>query len=92
MADGHRKQHQQPEHKNWRPCFRQQIQLNIARGRLSPLSTDERWYDLLVILDDATSEIYYAQLVEEESTLTVIGELMRCKLFSECLRSKGLPG
>src|SRR5881396_3843178 len=41
---------------------------------------DERWYDLLVILDDATSEIYYAQLVEEESTLTVIGELMRCKL------------
>src|SRR6185295_8142473 len=27
---------------------------------------DERWYDLIVILDDATSEIYYAQLVEEE--------------------------
>ena len=24
--------------------------------------------DLIVILDDATSEIYYAQLVEEEST------------------------
>ena len=45
-----------------------------------------------MILDDSTSEIYYAQLVEEESTLTVIGELMRCKLFSECLRSKGLPG
>ncbi len=29
-------------------------------------------YDLLVILDDATSEIYYAQLVEEESTRTVM--------------------
>ena len=28
---------------------------------------DERWYDLLVILDDATSEIYYAQLVEERN-------------------------
>ena len=27
---------------------------------------DERWYDLIVILDDATSEIYYAQLTEEE--------------------------
>ena len=27
---------------------------------------DERWHDFLVILDDATSEIYYAQLVEEE--------------------------
>jgi len=25
---------------------------------------DERWYDLIVILDDATSEIYYARLVE----------------------------
>ncbi len=24
---------------------------------------DERWYDLIVILDDATSEIYYAQLL-----------------------------
>src|ERR671913_1468471 len=33
---------------------------------------DERWYDLLVIMDDATSEIYYAQLVEEESTRTVL--------------------
>jgi transposase len=33
---------------------------------------DERWYDLIVILDDATSEIYYAQLVEEESTETVM--------------------
>ena len=32
---------------------------------------DERWYDLIVILDDATSEIYYAQLVEEESRATV---------------------
>jgi transposase len=33
---------------------------------------DDRWYDLLVILDDASSEIYYAQLVEEESTMTVL--------------------
>ena len=33
---------------------------------------DDRWYDLLVIMDDATSEVYYAQLVEEESTATVM--------------------
>ncbi len=33
---------------------------------------DERWYDLIVILDDATSEIYYAQLVEAESTRSVM--------------------
>jgi transposase len=36
---------------------------------------DERWYDRIVILDDATSEIYYAQLVEEESTVTVMAAL-----------------
>ena len=45
---------------------------------------DERWYDLLVILDDATSEIYYAQLVEEESTLTVMAALQ------EVIERKGL--
>ena len=33
---------------------------------------DQRWHDLIVILDDATGEIYYAQLVEEESTRTVM--------------------
>jgi transposase len=33
---------------------------------------DDRWFDLIVILDDATSEIYYAQLVEHESTRTVM--------------------
>jgi hypothetical protein len=32
---------------------------------------DDRWFDLIVILDDATSEVYYAQLVDEESTTTV---------------------
>jgi transposase len=45
---------------------------------------EERWYDLLVILDDATSEIYYAQLVEEESTLTVLVALQ------EVIQRKGL--
>jgi hypothetical protein len=45
---------------------------------------DERWYDLIVILDDATSEIYYAQLTEEESTLTVMSGL------KEVIESKGV--
>jgi transposase len=52
---------------------------------------DERWYDLIVILDDATSEIYYAQLVEEESTFTVMAGLKEvvesrgvfCTLYSD---------
>jgi transposase len=52
---------------------------------------DERWYDLLVIMDDATSEIYYAQLVEQESTRTVLTGLravieqkgLFCALYSD---------
>ncbi len=52
---------------------------------------DERWYDLIVILDDATSEIYYAQLVEEESTVPVMAALrdvmerkgLFCALYSD---------
>ena len=52
---------------------------------------DERWYDLVVILDDATSEIYYAQLVEEEATRTVMAALWEvvetqglfCALYSD---------
>jgi transposase len=45
---------------------------------------DHRWYDLLVVMDDATSEIYYAQLVAEESTRTVMTALR------EVLETKGL--
>lgn len=52
---------------------------------------DERWHDLVVILDDATSRIYYAQLVEEESTRTVLSALREvvaeqglfCALYSD---------
>jgi len=52
---------------------------------------DHRWYDLIVIMDDATSEVYYAQLVEEESTRTVMTGLrtvieeqgLFCSLYSD---------
>jgi len=52
---------------------------------------DDRWYDLLVIMDDATSTVYYAQLVEEESTGTVMAGLRSvieqqgvfCALYSD---------
>jgi hypothetical protein len=53
---------------------------------------DERWYDLIVILDDATSEIYYAQLVEEESTLTVMAALQEVIAQRPVLRSVQRPG
>jgi len=52
---------------------------------------DERWYDLIEVLDDATNETYYAQLVEEESTRTVMTALREvierkgrfCALYSD---------
>jgi transposase len=52
---------------------------------------DERYYELIVVLDDATSEIYYAQLVEAESTRTVMAALREvvetrglfCSLYSD---------
>jgi len=45
---------------------------------------DGRYYDLIVFLDDATSEIYYAQLVEQEGTRTVMAAL------NEVIGRKGL--
>jgi transposase len=52
---------------------------------------DERYDELIVIMDDATSEIYYAQLVEAESTRSVMVALREvietrglfCSLYSD---------
>ncbi len=52
---------------------------------------DDRWHDLIVVMDDATNEVYYAQLVEEESTRTVMAALRQvieergvfCALYSD---------
>jgi len=52
---------------------------------------DQRWYGLIEVVDDATSETYYAQLVEEESTRTVMAALREvverkgrfCALYSD---------
>jgi transposase len=52
---------------------------------------DDRRCDLIVVLDDATNEVYYGQLVEEESTRTVMVALRQvierrglfCALYSD---------
>lgn len=52
---------------------------------------DDRYYELLVVMDDATSQIYYAQLVEAESTHSVMAALREvvetqgvfCSLYSD---------
>ena len=52
---------------------------------------DGRHYDLITIMDDASSEIYYAQLVEEEGTRTLMAAVREvierqgvfCALYSD---------
>lgn len=52
---------------------------------------DDRWHDLIVLLDDATGEIYYAQLVTAESTSTIMTAIRQviekegvfCSLYSD---------
>lgn len=51
----------------------------------------EQYHDLILVLDDASSEMYYAQLVEEESTATMMAALREvveqrglfCALYSD---------
>ena len=51
---------------------------------------DERKHDLIVILDDATSDIYYAQLAPEETTFTVMAGL-RAVIEQKGLSVRSIP-
>ena len=78
------KRHKRGPHRRRRPRRPLPGMLLHIDGSKHQWLNDERWHDLIVILDDATSEIYYAQLVEEESTRTVMAGLR------EGIESKGL--
>ena len=78
------KRHKRGPHRRRRPRRAMPGMLLHIDGSKHRWLNDERWYDLIVILDDATSEIYYAQLVEEESTRTVMAGLR------EVIETKGL--
>jgi transposase len=75
-------------HRKRRPLPGMLLHLDGSRHRWFQ---DDRWYDLIEVLDDATSETYYAQLVEEESTRTVMAALKEvvekkgrfCALYSD---------
>ena len=69
------KRHKRGPHRRRRPRRPMPGMLLHIDGSKHRWLNDDRWYDLIVILDDATSEIYYAQLVEEESTRTVMAGL-----------------
>jgi hypothetical protein len=78
------KRHKRGPHRRRRPRRPLPGMLLHIDGSKHRWLNDDRWYDLIVILDDATSEIYYAQLVEEESTRTVMAGLR------EVIESRGL--
>src|ERR1700691_4201131 len=85
------KRHERGPHRQRRPRRPLPGMLLHIDGSKHQWFNDDRWYDLIVILDDATSEIYYAQMVEEESTRTVMAGLREvietqglfCALYSD---------
>jgi transposase len=72
-----------------RPLTGMMLHVDGSRHRWIPGL--EGYQDMVVIFDDATSEVYDVQLVEEESTVTVMGALKRviekrglfCSLYSD---------
>src|SRR5438445_12823471 len=78
------KRHKRGPHRRRRPRRPMPGMLLHIDGSKHQWLNDDRWHDLIVILDDATSTIYYAQLVEEESTRTVMAALR------EVIETKGL--
>jgi transposase len=85
------KRHKRGPHRRRRPRRPLPGMLLHIDGSKHQWLNDDRWHDLIVILDDATTEIYYAQLVEEESTRTVMAGLREvieirglfCALYSD---------
>ena len=72
-----------------RPLTGMMLHVDGSRHRWIPGL--DQYQDLIVIFDDATSEVYDVQLVDEESTLTVMAALKRvvesrglfCSLYSD---------
>jgi transposase len=67
------------------------MMLHVDGSRHKWIPGLDQYQDLIVIFDDATSEVYEVQLVEEESTVTVMDALKRvvesrglfCSLYSD---------
>jgi transposase len=70
-----RKNRARPKHRKRRPRKPLPGMMLHIDGSHHRWFQDDRWYDLIVIMDDATSEIYYAQLVEDECTRSVLTAL-----------------
>jgi transposase len=67
------------------------MMLHIDGSTHAWLGPDHERFDLVTVMDDATSEIYYARFVEEESTVSILAALRSvvetqgvfCSLYSD---------
>jgi transposase len=69
------------------------MMLHQDASRFAWLPGDQRAYDLVVTLDDATSEIYSIFLVAEEGTMSTfraLGDRLRRLAYEHAIRSRGL--
>jgi len=86
-----KKRHKPGSHRKRRPRRALPGMMLHIDGSEHQWFNDGRYHELLVIMDDATSEIYYAQLVEAENTTTVLAALREvietrglfCSLYSD---------
>lgn len=69
-----------------RPCFGELLHLDGSRHRWLALD-DESWYTLVVIVDDATKRVLYAQLVDGGESVEAVMTALRA-----VLGSYGIPG
>lgn len=69
-----------------RPCVGELLHLDGSRHRWLALLPDA-WHTLLVVVDDATSRVLYAQLVEGGESVEAVMRALR-----EVLATYGIPG
>jgi transposase len=89
LVERHRKRGPHRKKRERRPLAGMLLHVDGSRHRWIPGL--DSYQDMIVVFDDATSEMYYARLVEEESTETVMAALKQviadrgvfCSLYSD---------
>jgi transposase len=89
LVERHRKRGTHHKRRERKPLPGMMLHVDGSRHQWIPGL--EAYQDLIVVFDDATSEMYYARLVEEESTETVMAGLKQviadkgvfCSLYSD---------
>ena len=69
-----------------RPCFGELLHLDGSRHRWIALQ-DDTWHTLIAVVDDATKQLLYAQLIEGGESVEAVMIALR-----HVLRTYGIPG